>query len=178
VQPATAVLSVRRWNDNKGFGANRFDDSQAGNKKRQMQPTEIIATIRRLLHPFSALAATVRGIKINARAAESSNTPNTSKSNQISRIKFFRPPRRFGFVRIKFSFLAFLCLESKDKPSGRKADGRIIAHMPYPHRQDVCLRIADAIMGPIQTVTRNGSCGKSVNNARFSKSLLSAMKTC
>lgn len=147
---------------------------------KQTTPTTIIAMILGLFHPFEACAASVSGTNIKVTAAESSVSPPTSRSYQVRRTMLIRLLFRFGRDEglIRFSLRAFRWFRSKESASGRKAAGRMIAHMPYPHRQEEVRSTAPAMVGPSQTVTRNGNSGRRARKARFNKSLLSAMNTC
>lgn len=84
------------------------------------------------LHPFFALAARVSGTKINVTAAESRVRPPKSKSYQVRRRIPTRPVfRRLGLGDlIRFSLCALRWLRRSVRASGRKAAGKMIAHMP------------------------------------------------
>lgn len=142
-------------------------------------PTPIIAMMLAFFHPFFALAASVSGTKIRVTAADNSVSPPTSRSYQVRRATCTRPLRRFDLGRlIRFNLCAFRWFRTNESASGRKDAGKIIAHMPYPHRHPVVRSTASAMVGPSQTVTRNGNSGRIAKKARFSKSLLSAINTC
>ena len=89
-----------------------------------------MATILVFLHPFSAFAASVKGIKINVTAADNNSKPKISRSYQVRRRIATTPRRRFDLGLIRFNLLAFRWFNSSDRPKGRKDAGKIIDHMP------------------------------------------------
>lgn len=107
-----------------------MDRSQKGKIKSVTQPTTIIATMLGFVHPPFAVAASVRGIKINATAAESKTRPKKSNSYQVvfTALRKGTPLNNEGGFRL--SFEAFRWFTNKANDKGRNVTGTIIAHMP------------------------------------------------
>jgi len=104
-----------------------------GKTTRHTQPTTSMTITLALCHPLFALAANVKGMRINETAAESNSKPMTSISYHI----FLVPPRNVwpcqGLCRRKCSLAAFLTLRNRVRANGKRPQVcRTIVHIPYP----------------------------------------------
>lgn len=129
------------------------------------QPTTSMTITLALCHPLFALAANVKGMRINETAAESNSKPMTSISYHI----FLVPPRNVwpcqGLCRRKCSLAAFLMSRNRVRANSKKTTGRTMVHIPYPHLHVVCSIRLLAIGAPTHTVIKKGMSGRLETNA-------------
>lgn len=128
--PAKTVLCLNKSRGKNALGASVLLLSQKGNTSKQTMPTTSMAMILPLAQPSLCLVAMVRGINIKDIAAASRRRPKKSSSYQRLSSTLNSPwPLKGDGGRMPI-LPAFLWFKYRARARGRKAAGKMIAHMP------------------------------------------------